>query len=60
MDNGSLLLESEITMDLMKIYGFNKVRGGGYSLGTYPEDYPTPALDSHINKHIHEPLTEDR
>jgi len=36
------------TMDLMKIHGFDKVRGAGYSMCTYPEGYPTPALDAHV------------
>lgn len=36
------------TLDMMKIYGFEKVRGAGYSLAVYPPNYPTPALDSHV------------
>ena len=44
--------EREVTLDLMKLYGFQKVRGAGYTVAEYPDDYPTPALNTHIPVHF--------
>ena len=49
---GDKTTEREVTLDLMKLYGFQKVRGAGYTVAEYPDNYPTPALDAHIPVHF--------
>lgn len=49
---GTKETEREVTFDLMKLYGFNKVRGAGFSVAYYPDEYPTPALDAHSPVHF--------
>lgn len=53
---GDRKTEREVTLDLMKLYGFTKVRGAGYTVANYPAGYPTPALDSHTLTHFLHPF----